>query len=186
MDSSHLDQLDAECSQVPLFSLEGQCVLARPHRVYDGDSCRLAFRLHDQVVAFSARIKGIDTAEMRARDATQRALAILARDRMRELLVGNLVIATFGRFDKYGRVLATLDLVRAENGGMTNVADILISERLAMEYNGGKREADPALWQALADENTSLREAKAAARESDPDTEATSAESDPEFVPDSD
>ena len=76
---------------VPEFSLEGQKLLAKVVGVYDADTCRVVFFLHDRPVRFSVRLTGIDTPEMRPsrnkpnRDL-EKKLAVRARNRLIQLV----------------------------------------------------------------------------------------------------
>jgi len=121
---------------VPEFSLEGQKLLAKVVGVYDADTCRVVFFLHDRPVRFSVRLTGIDTPEMRPsrnkpnRDL-EKKLAVRARNRLIQLVTSveinlddnwrrnrvqglidrdndKLVVLECGEFDKYGRLLGRL------------------------------------------------------------------------------
>tara|TARA_R100000234_G_scaffold78256_1_gene48830 strand:- start:200 stop:586 length:387 start_codon:yes stop_codon:yes gene_type:complete len=110
-------------------------------RVIDGDTVVLseidlgfAVYLHNKTV----RIAGIDTPESRINvkkypeRAKEKQLGLLAKVRLKEYLKGQITVKSHGT-DKYGRILGDL---YCELG---NVADLLKSEKLAVDYDGGKK-----------------------------------------------
>lgn len=102
----------------------------RPVRVdvIDGDTIRRN--------GISIRVMGIDTPELRGRCDEEKALAIQARDRLAVIARRGVTIEVSPRRDRYGRVLA---VVRDRSG--TDVAQILIAEKLARPYTGrGQRQ----------------------------------------------
>lgn len=74
------------------------------------------------------RIADIDTPELAGRCASERRLAIQARDRLRELLVG-FEVRREGR-DRYGRTLAVVTVDGRSVGAQ------LVREGLAREWRG--------------------------------------------------
>jgi len=93
----------------------------RDNCVVDGDTFWLAGE--------KIRIADIDTPELDGKCPTERALAIQARDRLRELLVGGFEVQRGGS-DRYGRTLAEV----AVNG--RSVGETLIAEKLARRWTG--------------------------------------------------
>jgi len=103
---------------------------SRPVRVdvVDGDTIRRNGLL--------VRVMGLDAPELRGKCDDEKVLAIQARDRLAEIALEGVTIEVSPRRDRYGRVLA---VVRDRHG--TDVAEILISERLARPYTGrGQRQ----------------------------------------------
>jgi len=104
-------------------------------RVIDGDTfdciIDLGFdvKLHKQRV----RLSGIDTPESRTRDLAEKKLGLAAKERLKELCVGNFKIKSLGK-GKYGRILG---IPYDENG--EDICKILIKEGHAVEYHGGKK-----------------------------------------------
>ena len=113
----------------PLFSISGT-FLGKVIDVYDGDTCRLAFiaprrpgekknplaalfsREKPSVAYLPVRLKGYDAPEMRSGDPAEKAAAAGARDALRALLLGKVVVCVAeARPDKYGRTLADLHAV---------------------------------------------------------------------------
>lgn len=106
----------------------GEPVLVRDIYVVDGDTI--------DVVGARFRLVGFDTPETyRAKCDFERALGRAATARLRALIASGLVLDLVvlpGR-DKYNRGLARLRV------GGRDVGEVLISERLARRYDGGRR-----------------------------------------------
>tara|TARA_R100000995_G_C3459396_1_gene112300 strand:- start:574 stop:981 length:408 start_codon:yes stop_codon:yes gene_type:complete len=111
-------------------------------RIIDGDSVRL-----DTDVGFgitltnqSCRIAKIDTGESRINlkkypeRTAEKALGLKAKERLKELLVGDVILHCLER-DKYGRLLGDLYVEGR------SVGDILVEEGLACPYDGGTKKA---------------------------------------------
>lgn len=103
--------------------------------VTDGDTFKARIEIWPSVEVITAvRLKGIDTPEIRGKCAAEREKALAARERLRSLLVGSVVISNV-ELDKFaGRVDATVTV----DG--KNVGDTLVSEGLARVYTGGTRQ----------------------------------------------
>jgi micrococcal nuclease len=108
---------------------------ARLDRIVDGDTfdCILDLgfdvKLHKQRV----RLAGIDTPESRTRDLAEKKLGLAAKERLKELCVGNFKIKSLGK-GKYGRILG---IPYTEDGD--DICQILINEGHAVEYHGGTK-----------------------------------------------
>ena len=102
-------------------------------KVYDGDTLTadvdLGFKMWAKKIKL--RLIGIDTPEIRTKDLKEKALAIKARDRVRELCLGKEVVITTRKKGKYGRWLAS---VYIEDGDL-DIARFLIDEGLAELYD---------------------------------------------------
>ena len=121
--------------------------------VYDGDTVRVDLDLgfgtwiHNRGI----RVAGIDTPEIRTRNAREKRYGYIARDRLRELIPegSRQVIRTYSpKPDKYGRVLGNFVL---EDGRLAS--EVLIAELLAVAYEGQNKDdiaaAHAANWDAL-------------------------------------
>jgi endonuclease YncB( thermonuclease family) len=133
--------------------------------VYDGDTITLTFPFANNYYYASCRCYGYNCAEIRTSDIDEKAKGIIARDRVRELILGKIVYVEFGANDKYGRPLVTVHTTtqatthtttqatthtttqtttrtprnRVVIGG--SLSDILLSENLARVYYGeGEKE----------------------------------------------
>ncbi len=139
------------------FDLKGVKCMAKCVGVYDGDTITLTFPFANNYYYASCRCYGYNCAEIRTSDSDEKAKGIIARDRVRELILGKIVYVEFGANDKYGRPLATVHTTtqattqtttqttsrtprnRVVIGG--SLSDILLSENLARVYYGeGEKE----------------------------------------------
>ena len=107
-------------------------------RVVDGDTIEVLARIWpDHYVETLVRLAGIDAPELRGRCAHEFALAERAKARLAALLAGNRLELTGVHYGKFaGRVVAR---VLTEDG--RDVAKVLLDEKLARPYAGGRRAA---------------------------------------------
>jgi endonuclease YncB( thermonuclease family) len=105
-------------------------------RVVDGDTVEVLARIWpDHYVETLVRLAGIDAPELRGRCAEEMALAERAKARLAALLAGNRLMLADIHYGKYaGRVVAR---VLTEDG--RDVAEVLLAEKLARPYDGGRR-----------------------------------------------
>lgn len=136
-------------SDAPKFELAGAHA-CRVVSLHDGDTFTGIVPFENSFYKFSIRLAGIDTAEMTSKDDFLKTKAFLARDKLFNLLANTnistldwrkrdydayfanhytLVNIECDGMDKYGRVLARV----------SNFSDVLISQRLAYTYDGGKK-----------------------------------------------
>jgi endonuclease YncB( thermonuclease family) len=109
---------------------------ARVIQVYDADTITIACRCagQDGLFKLSVRLAGIDTPEMRSHDPKLKALANVARDALRERILGKLVRIDVKRIkEKFGRTLADVYLDNV------NINEWLIAEGYANRYDGGTK-----------------------------------------------
>jgi endonuclease YncB( thermonuclease family) len=138
------------------FTLAGQTLPGLIVSCYDGDTLTIVLPVFGHCYKFTVRIDGIDTPEIKSKDAENKLRAVRARNRVLQLAgltigldapltkkeVGELLakvqpiveVACKG-FDKYGRLLAVLSV------GPTcpSFADVLIAERLGYVYGGATK-----------------------------------------------
>jgi endonuclease YncB( thermonuclease family) len=103
----------------------------------DGDTFAAAVMLDDEIeITVRVRIINIDTPEIHGACDTEIKLANAARDRLIELLPKNSIVElTNIKDDKYlGRIDANVKI-----GDGIDISKILIGEKLARPYTGGKR-----------------------------------------------
>lgn len=143
----------------PSVSLEGVTTWCRVLDVYDGDSITVAMPLQDKqyVYKFPVRIDGIDTCEMNSKLSENRYKAVLAKERVIQLITGlhrlppiknrkeiqeifasevYLMWIECKGMDKYGRVLAN---VKKDPQTTDSISSTLLQEKLAYPYNGGTK-----------------------------------------------
>ena len=126
--------------KAPKFSLDDLSFHARITSVYDGDTIKAIFKFRGVYNTWSCRIIGIDTPELRTKNLEEKELGYKARDFLRELVLNKVVQLKCHKFDKYGRLL--VDVVidnEGTEGAERCVKDILIQNKFALPYDGGKK-----------------------------------------------
>lgn len=139
--SINLTQAD---NNVPLFSLEGFFCECKVVDVYDGDTCKVVFPLHDKLYRWNVRLDGYDTPEMRPRkNKPNREQEITAAKEAKKFLKDlvmksseQLVYIKCKEFDKYGRLLADLFVCQDDK---CSVNQMMIDNGYGYVYNGGKK-----------------------------------------------
>lgn len=133
-DSQHWEKFTED--NVPEFSLDGQKHFAKITSVYDGDTFKSCFAFGDKMYIWNCRLAGVDTPELRTRNPEEKKFGYYVRDELRKLIDQKVVILYCGEFDKYGRLLARLEL---SDG--TDVSQWLIQNGYAFEYDGGTKKS---------------------------------------------
>ena len=90
--------------KTPLFSLEGQTMIAKVVKVYDADTIHIVLPLFNKLMKFKTRFIGIDSAEIRSKNPDEKIHAKKARDILKSKIHDKLVRVECGEFDKYGRL----------------------------------------------------------------------------------
>ena len=117
------------------FELRDMRVRAKIIDVYDGDTVTAAFdTLGAGIYSHRIRLLGIDTPEIRTKNAEEKVAGFEARDYMREQVLGKVVLLHIKGTDKFGRVLATIFL------NDVNINEQMVTGGHARVYTGGKRE----------------------------------------------
>jgi endonuclease YncB( thermonuclease family) len=130
----------AGSSALPPLALAGERIpgpyVANVVEALDGDSFRAEIAIWPgQRARAIVRIRGVDSAEMRARCPAEQRLALTAREYLaRRLAETPVTIANIGGGKYFGRVLAD---VRFADGA--DAASVLLDRGLARPYRGGKR-----------------------------------------------
>ena len=113
-------------------------------RVVDGDTIDAEIDLgFDIKVKKRIRFLGINTPESRTRNLEEKARGLAAKDRVKQLLEGceNINLRSHG-VGKFGRCLGEIFLDRVDGSEkltLVSLNELLISEKHAVEYHGGKR-----------------------------------------------
>lgn len=121
-------------------------------KVYDGDTLHLGIFLPPPYGAtrFAARLLGVDTPELRSGNTAEKSLAREARDIVKEKILNKIVAVKASQYDKYGRLLVRITTPDGED-----LSALLIRERVAVYYDGGKKQK--VNWEGLLKEHTELR-----------------------------
>jgi endonuclease YncB( thermonuclease family) len=142
--------------RTPVFTLKSTATWARVVSQHDADTLTAVFSVFGTYYKFPIRLFGIDACEMTARNSSNKALALRARDRLFQLVTGRrpspgwkkqdfeayfeervcVVWLECCDFDKYGRLLA--HVYPAENCERS-FSDVLVDEKLAYAYQGGAK-----------------------------------------------
>ena len=142
---------------VPQYTLEGKQFIGKVVDVYDGDTCKIIFLQDGNFIRYTCRLLGIDTPEMKSKTDN----AYKARNRLiqlatnipieldnkgshpatTKLVQGNtkLVRVNCYEFDKYGRLLVKI-YDCTDTDCITDINNILVTEKLANNYDGGHKE----------------------------------------------
>lgn len=89
-----------------LFTFDGTTIRAKCIDVYDGDTITVIFKLYgSKYYQFKIRLYGIDTPEIRTRDADEKTRGLQARDYVRSKILDTIITLERKGFDKYGRIL---------------------------------------------------------------------------------
>ena len=130
-------------NKTPLFTLKDKLKLCKVVDVYDGDTCKVVFRLNKKIHRWNIRLDGYDTPEMRpSKSKANRDEEIAAAKRAKEYLKSlvmnddQLVYIKCGEFDKYGRLLGVLFINKDDK---ESVNQKMIKEGHGYEYHGGTK-----------------------------------------------
>jgi len=115
----------------------------RVMKVYDGDTVTIVCKptnTKDKFYKYNVRLRGIDCPEIRGKTNEEKEIAKIARDKVGLLLFKNMVTIQNIEADKYAnRIVA--DVIYND----TNVSKWLIEKKLAVPYDGGKKNV-PENW----------------------------------------
>lgn len=108
--------------------------------VYDADTMTLlidvGFSIH---IKEKCRLMGVDTPEIRTRNAKEKKFGLEARDFVRELILGKDVEIQTYKKGKFGRYLIDLFIEGYVDNSVT-LNSVLVDRGYAKIYDGGKRE----------------------------------------------
>lgn len=113
-------------------------------KIYDGDSITVASRLPydaSPLYRFSVRVLGIDCPEIRTKCKDEKQCAKMAKAHLEQLIMNQKVKLNVHGLDKYGRVLADVELLNDYQ--TVNIAEEMIKNRYAVAYAGGKKQPPP-------------------------------------------
>lgn len=109
-------------------------------KVYDGDTITVGTYLSNSNIAyqFQVRLMGVDTPELRTRDKIEKQAGLFVRDRLRELLMEQIVKIDIEGMDKYGRILGNIYVsnIGDDNTTYLHVNQWLLDNNYAYPYQG--------------------------------------------------
>jgi len=113
-------------------------------KCYDGDTITVATRLPYEtspLYRFSVRVLGIDCPEIRTKCKDEKQCAKMAKAHLKQLIMNQKVKLNVQGTDKYGRVLADVEVFKDDQS--INIAEEMIKNRYAVAYAGGKKTPPP-------------------------------------------
>ena len=117
------------------FSFDGVETTALVTKTYDAGSVTLTVTLFGTPVVLKTRLLHVDTPELRTQDLLEKALGYRAKEFVQDLILGKVVTVKFRENDLYGRPLCDITLADGKD-----LATLLIERRLAIAYEGGKKQ----------------------------------------------
>lgn len=114
----------------------GDVLISEVHSVYDGDTIRVSIQEFPEILGenIGIRLAGIDAPEMKDNRPKVKALALQARNALRQKIEkGHVIKLKRMRRDKYFRIVGDLE-VDGEN-----MSTYLIHKGLAKPYDGGHK-----------------------------------------------
>lgn len=136
------------------FSLNGTKCWGRVVDIYDGDTIKIVLPFgQGSFYKFSARLYGIDTPELKSEDEKIKKIGLKAKERLIQLVGWKkedaaaiaIVWVECLEWDKYGRLLINI----YKNPGGESFGDILVKEKLAYAYDGGKKKTKIEIEEAI-------------------------------------
>lgn len=147
-----MENIENATKDIPLFSLNGLKTWGKIVDNYDGDTVDLVIDFKDDLTRFKCRLIGIDTAEKRSADISEKIHAIKAKNFVKDWHENRTVYIKCYNFDKYGRLL--IDVSKDKNS--KTLSKLLIENGLGYEYDGKTKKlfrewASPHFWQESKD-----------------------------------
>jgi endonuclease YncB( thermonuclease family) len=134
------DLIDCTYENTPRFNFKDKFFNAKCVKVYDGDTITVVFMVFGELYKFSIRMSGYDSPELRSRnpDTIRNELETKwgyeSRDFLSELILNKIVLLKCENYDKYGRILGTIEL----NG--VNINNIMLTRGYCRQYDGGHKD----------------------------------------------
>ena len=93
------------------FSLKGEVKEGKVVKVYDGDTVHIVFPIFNNMYfRWNCRINRVDTPELRTKNKLEKQMGYKVRDKLREKILNKIVTVKCDHFDKYGRLLAEIEI----------------------------------------------------------------------------
>jgi micrococcal nuclease len=128
-----------DINDAPFLSLNGLECDAKITSCYDGDTVHAIIPLHGTMYKWKCRLSNIDTPEIKSRDENEKRNAILARNKLSEMILNKVVRVKCGVFEKYGRLLIEIYIPLDNDSDEICVNEWMISNGYAHRYNGGTK-----------------------------------------------
>lgn len=128
-----------DCDSVDRFSFAGVDTFAKIANIYDPDTFTIVFECNSQLIKLNVRLDGIDAPERKSNIPAEAAACQAGILRLEEIIKDKVVRVVIGKYDKYGRPLATLYSLEPIEDDITCINDYLIRYRYVKPYDGGKK-----------------------------------------------
>ncbi len=130
--------LETANTKTAKFTLLRHKTYAKCVYVYDGDTVHIVFKMPggNECYKWVVRMNGIDTPEMKTKNAAEKKAAVSARDFLKEKILDKIIIVDCLEFDKYGRLLAELFV----EDNPVSLSQQMIQYGHAKAYDGGTKE----------------------------------------------
>lgn len=130
------NSLENQTINTPVFTLNNYLTDAKVVKVYDGDTIHLVFEYFGNFYRWNCRIAHVDTPELRTKNAEEKKLGYIVKQKVEELLLNKIVKVQCFEFDKYGRLLIEVILPETKE----KLHEWLIRNGYAKSYEGGTKE----------------------------------------------
>lgn len=129
------------------MTLNGNIYGAKVVHIYDGDTMHVVFKEFGNYYKWNCRVQGVDTPEIRTKNAKEKEFGYQVRDILRDRMLDKIVKIRTYDFDKYGRLL--IDVFMPDEEDEVMLSQWLIQNKYAHAYDGGTKET----WEHLSLEN---------------------------------
>lgn len=130
------NMLENQTLNTPMFTLDKFSTYAKVVKVYDGDTIHVVFEYFGNFYRWNCRIAHVDTPELRTKNAEEKKLGYLVKQKVEELLLNKIVYIHCFEFDKYGRLLVEVMLPDSTE----KLHEWLIRNNYAKAYEGGTKD----------------------------------------------
>jgi endonuclease YncB( thermonuclease family) len=150
--SELLDYIDWDKvdNKIKMFSLEGTIQKGKCVHVYDGDTIKIVFPLHGELLRWSVRISGVDTPEIRTKNKLEKLYGYKVKKKLQNKILNKIIYLECEEFDKYGRLLGYIYLIDDDQKGGSlkkhenlprekSINQWLIDNEYAFSYDGGTK-----------------------------------------------
>jgi endonuclease YncB( thermonuclease family) len=119
------------------LSFKDQIITGKVVSVYDGDTIKVVFPLHNVLYKWNCRLIKIDTPELRTKNENEKKYGYFVRDILRDKILNKVLSIKCEDFDKYGRLL--VEIFIQDNYHLISINEWLINNKYAFRYDGGTK-----------------------------------------------
>ena len=140
--SSRKNLRNCTVQNTPWLTFEGVKCNCKVLSIYDADTVTIAIPFKGRIYKLKCRLSGIDAAEKRSKNPTEKQIALRGTERLKNLILNRVIWINCGKFDKYGRLLGILYQSKKDcKSGLRkqSINQLLVNEKYAYIYDGGKK-----------------------------------------------